>query len=44
MPMLSISPDIPGKVKVTGIKEYRAKLKKPYSTKEELKQNLEFYN
>ena len=29
MPMLSISPDIPGKVKVTGIKEYSAKLKKP---------------
>ena len=34
IPMLSISPDIPGKVKVTGIKEYMAKLKKPYSTKE----------
>jgi hypothetical protein len=32
--MLSIRPDIPGKVKVTGIKEYRAKLKKPYSTRE----------
>ena len=29
IPILSISPDIPGKVKVTGIKEYRAKLKKP---------------
>ena len=29
IPMLSISPDIPGKVKVTGIREYMAKLKKP---------------
>ena len=29
IPILSISPDIPGKVKVTGIREYMAKLKKP---------------
>ena len=29
IPMLSISPDIPGKVNVTGIREYMAKLKKP---------------
>jgi len=44
MPMLSISPDIPGKVKVTGIKEYRAKLKNHKVLEIELKRNLEFYN
>ena len=29
IPMLSISPEIQGNVKVTGINEYRARLKKP---------------
>ena len=29
IPILNISPAIPGRVKVTGINEYRARLKKP---------------